>query len=172
MSVLEIVTYPADVLKRKAALVKKVDAGLQKLIDDMIETMHNAHGVGLAAPQVGASRRVVVLDLSTKEESVPVIVLVNPEIIEADGMIESEEGCLSIPECLMVINRAEKITVRAADRDGKPIEIKAEGLMARALQHELDHLDGLVLFDRLSAVKREFAKKRYLKNLQRAETRD
>ncbi|HMK43087.1 MAG TPA: peptide deformylase, partial [Dissulfurispiraceae bacterium] len=164
--------YPADVLKRKAALVKKVDAGLQKLIDDMIETMHNAHGVGLAAPQVGASRRVVVLDLSTKEESVPVIVLVNPEIIEADGMIESEEGCLSIPECLMVINRAEKITVRAADRDGKPIEIKAEGLMARALQHELDHLDGLVLFDRLSAVKREFAKKRYLKNLQRAETRD
>lgn len=172
MAVLDIQTYPADVLKQKAKPIKKIDAEMQALIDDMIETMHDACGIGLAAPQVGISQRLVVLDLSTREEEHPVLVLINPEIIEADGIVESEEGCLSIPECLMTIKRAEKVKVRATDRDGNTVEIEAEGLLARALQHELDHLDGVVLFDRLSAVKREFVKKRYLKNLEKAAAKE
>ncbi len=168
MAVLDIKTYPADILKQKAKPINTIDADIQKLVDDMIETMHVSHGIGLAAPQVGVSQRLVVLDLSNREEKMPIFVLINPEIIESEGIIESEEGCLSIPECLMAIKRAEKVKVRATDRDGNVIEIKAEGLLARALQHELDHLDGVVLFDRLSALKREFTRKRYLKNLQKA----
>ncbi|HSW64205.1 MAG TPA: peptide deformylase [Dissulfurispiraceae bacterium] len=167
MAVLDIKTYPADVLKLKAKPIQSVDDDLRQLIDDMIETMHEAHGIGLAAPQVGVSQRLVVLDLSSREKELPILVLINPEIIEADGIVESEEGCLSIPECLMSIKRAEKVKVRAIDPAGKTIEIDAEGLLARALQHELDHLDGVVLFDRLSALKREFVRKRYLKNLQK-----
>ncbi|KAF0182921.1 MAG: peptide deformylase [Nitrospirae bacterium] len=172
MAVLDIKTYPADVLKQKAKPIQNVDDDLQQLIIDMIETMHEARGIGLAAPQVGVSKRLVVLDLSSREEKMPVLVLVNPEIIEAEGIVESEEGCLSIPECLMSIKRAEKVKVRAMDPAGKIIEIEAEGLLARALQHELDHLDGVVLFDRLSAIKREFFKKRYLKNLQKLSVRE
>ncbi len=168
MAVLEIKTYPADVLKQKAKPVTTIDADIQQLVDDMIETMHASHGIGLAAPQIGVSQRLVVLDLSNREEQVPVLALINPEIIEAEGVIESEEGCLSIPECLMTIKRAETVKVRATDRDGNVVEIEAEGLLARALQHELDHLDGVVLFDRLGVLKREFIKKRYLKNLQKA----
>lgn len=170
MAVREIRTFPADVLKHKAKSVKTVDdEGLQQLIDDMIETMHDAPGIGLAAPQVGVSKRLIVLDLSSKDAEIPVIVLINPEIVEADGLIESEEGCLSIPECVVTVNRAERVKVRGLDREGKETEIEADGLLARALQHEIDHLDGLVLFDRLNSVKREFVKKRYLKALKRAE---
>lgn len=169
MAVREIKTYPADVLKHKAKPVKAVDDELQRLIDDMIETMHDAPGIGLAAPQVGESRRLIVLDLSSHDEELPIIVLINPEIVEADGLVESEEGCLSIPECLMTINRAERVKVRGLDRAGNEIEIEADGLLARALQHEIDHLEGLVLFDRLNSVKREFIKKRYLKALKKAE---
>lgn len=172
MAVLDIQTYPADVLKLKAKPIQNVDDDLQQLIDDMIETMHEARGIGLAAPQVGVSQRLVVLNLSSREEDMPILVLINPEIIEADGIVESEEGCLSIPECLMSIKRAEKVKVRAMDPAGKTIEIEAEGLLARALQHELDHLDGVVLFDRLSAIKREFFKKRYLKNLQKLSVKE
>jgi peptide deformylase len=173
MAVREIKTYPADVLKHKAKPIKTVDDdGLQQLVDDMIDTMHNASGVGLAAPQVGVSKRLIVLDLSSQDAEMPIIVLINPEIVEADGLVESEEGCLSIPECQMLINRAEWVKVRGIDREGNGIEIEADGLLARALQHEIDHLEGLVLFDRLNSVKREFIKKRYLKALKKGELKD
>lgn len=162
MAVLEIKKYPEAVLKKKALPVEDVKA-VQSLIDDMVETMYAAPGIGLAAPQVGVSRRVVVIDVSVKEEQVPLIVLINPEIVEADGLMDAEEGCLSVPEYYAVVKRAERVVVRGFDREGKPVELEASGLLARALQHEIDHLDGVLFVDRLSAIKREFFKKRYLK---------
>jgi len=165
MAVLEIRKYPDEVLKRKAGLVDRIDDALRLLIDNMIETMYAAPGVGLAAPQVGVSKRLIVIDVSTREEKQPLITLVNPEIIETDGFVELEEGCLSVPEYTAVITRAERIKVKALDRSGAPVEIESSGLFARALQHEIDHLDGVLFIDRLSSIKREFFKKRYRKTL-------
>ena len=165
MAVLEIKKYPDEVLKKKALPVERVDDSLQGLIDDMIETMYAAPGVGLAAPQVGVSKRLIVIDVSTREEKYPLIVLVNPQIIEADGFVEFEEGCLSVPEYIAVITRAERTVVKGLDRKGAPVEIEGTGLLARALQHEIDHLDGVLFIDRMSSIKREFFKKRYRKTL-------
>lgn len=139
------------------------DDELQSLIDDMIETMYAAPGVGLAAPQVGVSRRLAVIDVSTKEEKAPLLVLVNPVFLAREGEIEFEEGCLSLPEYTTRVKRAEAVAVRAMDREGKDMEIECDGLLAIALQHEIDHLDGVLLIDRISPVKREFFKKRYQK---------
>jgi len=165
MAVLEIRKYPEEILKKKALPVERVDDALQGLIDDMIETMYAAPGVGLAAPQVGVSKRLIVIDVSSREEKYPLIVLVNPQIIEADGFVEFEEGCLSVPEYIAAITRAERTVVKGLDRNGAPIEIEGSGLLARALQHEIDHLDGVLFIDRMSSIKREFFKKRYLKAL-------
>ncbi len=164
--ILDIKKFPEDVLKKKALPVEiaEVDS-IQGLIDDMIQTMYNAHGIGLAAPQVGISKRLIVVDVSTKEEKHPVIVLINPEIIEADGFIDSEEGCLSIPGFVSTIKRAEKVVVKGINRKGEPVRIEATGLLSRALQHEIDHLDGILFIDRMSSIKREFFKKRYLKKI-------
>lgn len=165
MSVLKIYTYPEKVLLQKAEDVDNIDGALQRLIDDMLETMYKAPGVGLAANQVGVLKRILVADISSKEKSYPVVVLINPVIVYSEGLEESEEGCLSIPDCRVKVKRAKEIVVRGLDRDGKPIEVTASGLLSRAIQHEMDHLDGVVLFDRLSSLKREFYKKRYLKRL-------
>jgi peptide deformylase len=165
MAVLEIKKYPDEVLKRKAVPVEGVDDALQRLIDDMIETMYAAPGVGLAAPQVGVPKSLIVIDVSVREEKQPLIVLINPQIIEADGFAEFEEGCLSVPEYTAVITRAERIKVKGLDRDGVSVEIEGTGLLARALQHEIDHLEGVLFIDRLSSIKREFFKKRYRKSL-------
>lgn len=163
MAVLEIRKYPDRVLKQKASPVTEFDADLQKLIDDMTDTMYDAPGVGLAAPQVGVSRRLAVIDISTKGAKMPLLVLINPVFLLKEGSIEFEEGCLSLPEYTAKIERAEKVVVRTMDRKGKEIELEAEGLLAIALQHEIDHLDGLLLIDRISPIKREFFKKRYQK---------
>ncbi|MBF0557451.1 MAG: peptide deformylase [Nitrospirae bacterium] len=165
MAVLEIRKYPDEVLKRKAAPVEGIDDDLLRLVDDMIETMYAAPGVGLAAPQVGVSIRLIVIDVSTREEKQPLIVLINPEIIEAEGFVELEEGCLSVPEYTAPVTRAERIKVRALDRNGAPVVIEGIDIFARALQHEIDHLDGVLFIDRLSSIKREFFKKRYRKAL-------
>jgi peptide deformylase len=165
MAVLEIKKYPEEVLKKKALPVAGLDDALQHLIDDMIETMYAAPGVGLAAPQVGVSQRLIVIDVSTREEKSPLIVLVNPEIVDAQGIAEFEEGCLSVPEYIAAVTRAESILVKGLDRNGVSVEIEAAGLLARALQHEIDHLDGVLFIDRLSSIKREFFKKRYRKTL-------
>lgn len=165
MAILEIKKYPDDVLKQKASPVEKFDSDLQRLIDNMIETLQAAPGIGLAAPQVGVLKRLMVFDLSSQEEKYPLIVLINPEVIETDGIIESEEGCLSIPQCVATIKRAEKVIVKGLDRKGQPVEIEGTGLLSRAIQHEIDHLDGILLFDRVSFIKREFLKKRYLRSL-------
>jgi len=163
MSILEIKKYPDEILKKKSSPVENIDGDLQRLIDDMVETMHAAFGIGLAAPQIDVSKRLIVVDVSTKEEKYPPIVLINPEIIETDSFIDSEEGCLSIPGYISTIKRAEKIIVRGLDRDGRPLQFEADGLFARAIQHEIDHLDGILFVDRMSYIKREFFKKRYLK---------
>jgi peptide deformylase len=163
MTVLEIKKYPDDVLKKKALPVENIDSNLQHLIDDMVETMHAASGIGLAANQVGFSRRVIVIDVSIREEKHPLIVLINPEIVEAAGLIDSEEGCLSVPGYTSTIKRAERVVVKGLDRNGKPIQFEGTGLLARAIQHEIDHLDGILIIDRMSLIKREFFKKRYIK---------
>ena len=160
---MEIKKYPDEVLKKKASPVKDIGADLQRLIDDMVETMYAAPGIGLAAPQVGVSKRLVVIDVSTEEEKHPLIVLINPEITEAGGLIDSEEGCLSVPKYTAVIKRADRVVVKGLDREGNPVSIEATGLLARAIQHEVDHLDGVLFVDRLSLIKREFFKKRYMK---------
>ncbi|NOX20267.1 MAG: peptide deformylase [Nitrospirae bacterium] len=165
MAIREIHKYPDPVLKEKAREVTDFNGSLQKLIDDMIETMYAAPGIGLAANQVGELLRVIVVDISTKENKHPLIVLVNPEIVQTEGRIDSEEGCLSVPGYVSTIKRAERVFVKGLDREGNPVEIEAEGLLSRALQHEIDHLNGILFVDRLSPIKREFFKKRYLKKM-------
>ena len=160
---LDIKKYPAPVLKKKAAAVSVFDEELQKLIEDMVETMYAAPGVGLAAPQVGISKRLAVIDISSRDDQHPLIVLINPRILRMAGEVEFEEGCLSIPEYTAKVKRSESLVVRAHDRNGDEVEIEADGLLAIALQHEIDHLDGFLLIDRISPIKREFFKKRYKK---------
>ena len=164
MAILEIKKYPEKVLKQKAKPVTIFDEDLQTLIDNMIETMYAAPGVGLAAPQVGKSKRLAVVDISSREDKFPLIVLINPVIVICEGEIEFEEGCLSLPEYTAKVKRAERVVVNALDREGKAMEIEAADLLAVALQHEIDHLDGMLLIDRISPIKREFFKKRYKKS--------
>ena len=161
MSVREIVKYPEKVLREKTLRVTDCDSKLNKLIDDMIETMYAAPGVGLAANQVGVSKQVAVIDVSAREEKSPLIVLLNPEIVHLEGEVEAEEGCLSVPDYTTVVKRAMKVCVKGLDRHGKPLEIEAEGLLARALQHEIDHLNGILFIDRMGRIRKEFFKKRY-----------
>ena len=164
MSVLKVYEYPSPVLKKKAAKVSKVDDDLRKFMDDMLETMYHAVGVGLAAPQVGVSKRIVVIDVEQdREEGIKgnPIYLVNPEIIwHSDEMICGEEGCLSVPEQRAEVERFEIIRVRYLDYDGKEQEMLAEGYLAVALQHELDHLDGILYIDRISRLKRNMLLKK------------
>jgi peptide deformylase len=168
MALLGIRNYPDQVLKTKAQPVTVFDEELQKLIDDMVETMYAAPGVGLAAPQVGVSRQLVVIDVSGREadgEKHPLIVLVNPELVSATGEVESEEGCLSLPGLTATLQRAENVVVRALDREGrKTVEIETGGLLAIVLQHEMDHLAGKLILDRASPLKRRFYQKKLKKS--------
>jgi len=166
MAVLPIRTYPDPVLRAKTARVEKTDGSLDRLIEDMIETMHAAPGVGLAANQVGVSLQLAVIDLSSREDDDqrhPLLVIINPEILSLAGSVMEEEGCLSIPDYAEKVKRAAKVRVRAQDRTGKTFELEAEGLLAKALQHEIDHLNGLLFVDRLSPLKKNIFKRRYRK---------
>lgn len=163
MPILEIRKYPEKILKQKALPVTIFDQQLQELIDNMIETMYAAPGIGLAAPQVGEPKSVAVIDVSFGGEKFPLLVLVNPIIEISEGEVEFEEGCLSIPEYSAAIKRAERVIVRALDRHGMQMEIEGTDLLAIALQHEIDHLNGMLLIDRISPIKREFFKKRHKK---------
>ena len=147
MAVLPIVTHPNPVLRRKAKRVSRVDESLNKLIDDMIETMCHASGAGLAAPQVGVSLKIAVIGMPDEE----VIVLVNPEIVKKSGERTVIEGCLSVPGYRGEIKRAEQVTVKAFDRNGKAFRIKADELLAEALEHEIDHLNGVLYIDLLES---------------------
>lgn len=167
MALREIRKYPDPVLRQKTGRVETVDASLGRLIDDMVETMHAAPGVGLAANQVGVPLQVAVIDLSSREEKGqrhPLLVLINPEMLSLEGSIIEEEGCLSIPEYTEKVKRASKVKVRAQDRAGKSFDLEAEGLLAKALQHEIDHLNGLLFIDRISPLKKDIFKRRNKKS--------
>lgn len=166
MAIREIRKYPDPVLRQKTGRVETLDAALLRLIDDMVETMHAAPGVGLAANQVGVPLQVAVIDLSSREEKGqrhPLLVLINPEMLSQEGSVTEEEGCLSLPEYTEMVKRAAKVKVRAQDRAGKSFEMEADGLLAKALQHEIDHLNGLLFVDRLSTLKKDIFKRRYKK---------
>lgn len=154
MALLPIVKYPDPRLKQRALPVEVVDDEVRRLVDDMAETMYAAPGVGLAANQVGVLRRVFVIDISSEDEPSELRVFINPELVETTGTQVWEEGCLSFPGVTEEIRRAERVLVRALDRDGKPFELEAHGLLAVAIQHETDHLNGVVMLDKLSAVKK------------------
>ncbi|ANQ83192.1 peptide deformylase [Azoarcus olearius] len=151
MALLPILRYPDPRLHRRAAPVDTVDDDVRKLIDDMAETMYEAPGIGLAATQVDVHRRVVVIDIS--EDKSGLMALINPQIVERDGEQVCEEGCLSVPGVYEKVTRAERVTVRALDRNGHPFELAAEGLLAVCIQHEIDHLDGKVFVEYLSPLK-------------------
>jgi peptide deformylase len=163
MAVLTICKYGDDVLRRAAEPVAAVDEELQKLIDDMVDTMYAAPGVGLAANQVGVSKRLMVIDLTVGKDPGQVHVFINPEIIETEGEVTEEEGCLSIPDFTEVVTRPERVRVRYTDRHGKEREMWGADLMARAICHEIDHLNGTLFIDYL----RGFKKERILKKIQK-----
>lgn len=165
MALREIITYPHKVLIEQAKPITEIDKKIWALIDDMAETMYDNSGVGLAANQVGELYRVILVDTSPKDESNELITLINPKIISAEGSIAIEEGCLSCLDFKAEIPRAEKITVRALDRDGKTFELRAEGIQAIALQHEIDHLNGTLIINHVSSLKRELYKRRLKKML-------
>jgi peptide deformylase len=151
----EILKYPDPTLKKVSQPVVEITGEIRELIDDMFETMYENEGVGLAAPQIGVLKRVIVLDVSPVVEGEEPLVLINPEIMEDEGEQESEEGCLCIPEFTASVRRAMRVVVRGIDREENELEIGAEGFLAKALQHEIDHLNGILFVDRLSPVKRD-----------------
>ena len=161
MPVLDILTYPSPILKKRSAEVRKIDDSVINLLTDMAETMYKAPGVGLAAPQVGHSLRVIVVDVEHNDEgNRNLIEIINPVITDWHGSVKSEEACLSIPGFTAEITRKSGITVEGLDRNGKKIGFDAQDLLSRVIQHEVDHLDGVLFIDRLSRLKRELMKKK------------
>lgn len=164
-----IVKLGDPVLETPAATVTEFDEGLKKLIDDMFESMYEAHGVGLAAPQIGIGKRIAVVDVTFKEDPDAKLVLVNPEIIFTDGRQTSQEGCLSIPEFREKVTRPRKVTVKAQDVNGKWFEHTGEDLLARAFLHETDHLNGKLYISHVSALKRDLIKRKVKKLIKAGE---
>jgi peptide deformylase len=150
----EILKYPDPRLREVAKPVEQVTDELRSLIDDMAETMYASKGCGLAATQIGVDKRIFVVDCAGEDEPSQLMAFINPEIVETDGSQTWDEGCLSFPGVSEEIKRAERVKMRALDRSGKPFEIEADGLLAVALQHELDHLNGVLMIDKLNALKR------------------
>jgi peptide deformylase len=157
--ILEVKTFPDKVLRIKAEPVVDINEETIKLLNNMVQTMHHQKGVGLAAPQVGVSKRIIVIDTSAGEDEGMILRVINPEIIEASGEQIGEEGCLSVPGEYEPVRRAEKIKVKALSEEGKPYTMEAEGFLARVFQHEIDHLNGVLFIDRLPSFKKETVKK-------------
>lgn len=163
MAILRILHYPEPVLKKISVPVSNFDHELRTLADDMAETMYAAPGVGLAAPQVGESRRLVVIDCAPKDKEPELLKIVNPEIVAREGDVFEEEGCLSVPGFYAKVARSARVTVRYQDLEGQTVERAAEGLLAIAFQHEIDHLDGILFIDHLSPLKKSMFRKKYKK---------
>ena len=161
MALLDILEFPDPRLRTKAKPVASVTAKITKLAEDMLETMYEAPGIGLAATQVNVHQRLLVVDVS--EDNSEPLVFINPELTSTDGLIESDEGCLSIPGFYEPVERFEKITVKALDKHGEEFSLDAEGLLAICIQHEMDHLEGKLFVDYLSSTKRQLIRKRLLK---------
>ena len=164
MALLPILTAPDPRLKKKSAAVPAVDDETRRLMDDMLETMYAAPGIGLAAPQVGVLKRVIVLDIDREDTKTGPLFMANPEVIEAsDEDAVYEEGCLSVPEHYSDVVRPARVTVRYLDRDGRQQDLTCEGLLATCVQHEIDHLDGILFIDHISALKRNMILRKLLK---------
>ena len=163
MALLKILRFPDPRLRKKASEITDVSDKTRQLADDMLETMYDAPGIGLAATQVDVQKRIIVIDISEDQDQP--LVLINPEVIKQEGERDHEEGCLSVPEAYETVTRADKIRVKALDRDGKEIEFDADELLATCIQHEIDHLEGKLFVDYLSNLKRQRIKKRLEKHL-------
>jgi peptide deformylase len=163
MAKLPILLYPSPVIRKKSRPVASIDGELQRFIDDMVDTMYAAPGMGLAAPQVGALRRVIVLDPSHDRAARRPLVLINPVLVSGEGHVVEEEGCLCIPDLNEPVSRFKQVVVKAYDRNEKEIILEGADLLARILQHEIDHLDGVLFIDRLSTAKRLLLKRRLKK---------
>lgn len=168
MAVAKILVYPDPVLQARAVEIENIDGKVVHMAADMAETMYAAPGVGLAAPQIGVSERLIVVDVRSPEEGNELITLINPVIVEAEGRVLEEEGCLSVPEIRENVARAERVLVRGWDLNERQREIEAHGLLARALQHEIDHLDGILFIDRISRLKRGIIQRKMRKRIQEA----
>lgn len=167
MSILKIYQYPAPVLREETAVVEEFDEKLAALVQDMAETMYDAPGIGLAAPQIGKSLKLIVVDLPRKEDEQPrFLAMVNPEIIAHEGGQIDEEGCLSVPELTAKVSRYKKLTVRYQDLEGGEHQLETEDRFAVVLQHEIDHLNGILFIDHLSSLKRSLYKKKVKKWLE------
>lgn len=169
MAVREIVLYPNDVLTEPTEPVAVVNDEIRQLVQDLTDTMYDAPGVGLAAPQIGVLKRVAVIDVSRPDDDRDLKVLINPEVVERSGSITWEEGCLSFPQLYEKIDRAHDVVVRALNERGETYEIEASELLAVALQHEIDHLDGVLFIDRMSHLKKRRALRKYKKILEALE---
>lgn len=164
MTIKPLIILPDPLLRQVSTPIERVDAELQKLADDMLETMYDAPGIGLAAIQVGIARRLLVIDLSKEGEEKQPLVVINPEIIKSsDARSVYEEGCLSIPDYYAEVERPAQVTVKSIDREGKEQMIEADGLLATCLQHEIDHLNGVLFIDHISRLKREMVIKKFTK---------
>ena len=164
MTVLPIITLPDPLLRKPSAPIERIDADVRKLAADMLETMYAAPGVGLAAVQVGVPRRLIVLDTAKDEEPPQPLVLINPEIVTLGSELrQHEEGCLSIPDYYAEVERSANVRVKYLDANGKPQEVAAEGLLATCLQHEIDHLNGVLFIDHISKLKRDMVVKKFKK---------
>ena len=164
MALREILIIGHPTLVKKAEPVARIDADIVRLAGDMVETLHAAPGIGLAAPQVGVSNRLIVVDLSVGESQDDLIVLVNPEIVRKEGEVTCEEGCLSVPDIREKVARPYRVTVSGLDLEGQTVEIDAEDLLTRVLCHEIDHLDGILFVEKLSPLKRKLIRKKLKKN--------
>lgn len=161
MVVLRICAYPEAVLRQTAQPVTAIDDQLQQLIDDMIETMYAAPGIGLAAPQVGVSLQVFVVDITSGRDDTALQTFINPKILSAEGRVREEEGCLSVPSVYGATQRAGRVVIQGQNRAGEEVEAVGEGLLARAFQHETDHLLGKLFFDRMGSVGRDMIKRKF-----------
>jgi peptide deformylase len=167
MAILEIQKYPEPALKAKAQPVEEITKDIQALIEDMADTMYHAPGIGLAANQVGVLHRVIVFDITPKEEGRNLIAIINPEIIASSGELVHQEACLSVLDYSCDVRRKSCVTVAGLDREGKPVQIEAKDLLAVVLQHEIDHLDGVLFIDRISRLKRSLYNRQLQKILQK-----
>ena len=161
-----ILTYPDPELKKKSTPVTVISDKIRELAKDMAETMYDAPGVGLAAPQIGVHQRVIVIDIAGSEEPPALITAINPVIIHAEGETYEEEGCLSVPKYAANVRRHAKVIVKGLNLDGEEVVWRAEGLLAVAFQHEIDHLDGILFVDHISQLKRDLFRRRYRKSLE------
>ncbi|HEU4645840.1 MAG TPA: peptide deformylase [Burkholderiales bacterium] len=166
MALLNILRYPDARLHKTAAPVTVFDEALKRLVQDMAQTMYAAPGVGLAATQVDVHKQVIVVDVSERQDSL--VVLVNPEIVEASGISDIEEGCLSVPGVYDIVERAERVKVRAYDQNGNPFTLEAQGLLAVCIQHEMDHLKGKVFVEHLSQLKQQRVRAKLAKQLRKS----